>query len=169
MWYSIAVHGHNGSGEWFPKDKARFDIEREPWKDGEDIVVLAQRSIGPPGVASPPGWANKTANELIFRTKRPVKIRPHPGNVTQDNLLADIHNAHAVVGWSSTAMIKAITAGIPAFYGLPGWIGKEASKPGLSDIEDPYKGDREGMFKSLSWAMWNVEEIASGLPFKHLL
>lgn len=144
-----------------------------PWRaDGTEIVVLAQRGIGCPGVAEPRGWAHQTADILRVRTERPVRIRQHPGErgmATATPLEHDLRNAWACVTWGSGAALKALLMGVPVFHGLKRWIGAPAALPWTDDLERPFRGDRLPMFERLAWAIWSLEEIQSGEPFRHLL
>jgi hypothetical protein len=148
------------------------DVELKPWREkGDHILVLPQRGVGPPGVAMPQGWADRTRKILKRTTKRPIHVRPHPGR-NPCPLEPDLKNCWAAVTWGSGAGIKAICAGIPVFYEFPAWIGGSAARPYCKesiDIENPYTGNRDPMLLSLSWAQWTVHEIAEGTPFKLLL
>jgi hypothetical protein len=171
--YSLARTHHNGAGAWHVGEADRWSslgIETFPWrKTGDHILILPQRGIGPKGVAMPRDWVNETVASLMSRTKRPIKVRPHPGKHAAPPLDPDLTNAWCVVTWGSTAALKAIVAGIPVFYGLEKWIGAPAAKFGLNKLEDPFVGDRGPMLHRLGWAQWRVEEIATGEPFRCLL
>lgn len=170
--YAIAVGHHNGCGTWkigLEDRWAGFDIELRPWRRrGDNILVLPQRGIGPPGVAMPRDWPIWIKHRLEKRTGRPIVIRPHPGK-NQTPLEPDLENAWAVVTWGSGAAIKALAAGIPVFHELAGWIGQKASIRGIDDLESPFLGDRLPMFRDLAWAQWRLDEIARGEPFRWLM
>lgn len=59
-WYTIARDRHNTAGKFPIGGNERWDaldVELEPWrKGGDEIVILPQRGIGPPGVAMPMKW-----------------------------------------------------------------------------------------------------------------
>lgn len=174
IWYALARGFHNGAGGWPAGNEQRWGeigTEVAPWRQGGcEIVVLATRNIGPQGVAEPRGWSEATAARLQSRTSRPVRIRKHPGEKGRAvPLLGDLRNAWAVVTWGSGAALKAIVAGIPAFYGFEPWIGRGAALPVSEDLEQPFRGDRLPMLRSLAWAMWRVDEIEAGEPFRELL
>jgi hypothetical protein len=175
MRYAIALDGHNGSGAWPMGGPERWDalgIALQPWRtSGDHILLCPNRSFGRPDMIMPNLWAEKTAEELRRYTKRPVRIRPHPGNGPPKVPLADdLRNAHAVVVWSSSAGCEALVAGIPVFCCGPYWIARGAvSRGGLRTIDNPQLPDRLPAMHRLAWAQWHVEEIASGEPFQHLL
>ena len=170
--YALALGHHNGLGSWRVGEADRFKtlgVELKPWRaTGENILILAQRGIGEPGVAMPRDWAATVHRRLSRVTSRPIRLRAHPG-LLRTPLEPELENVHAVVTWASGAAIKAIAAGIPCFHELPGWIGAGAARLGIDKIEKPFLGDRTEMFHRLAWAQWSADEIASGEPFKWLL
>ena len=153
-------------------DDARWQdqgIDPQPWRrDGSDIVVMQQRSIGRAPVASPAQWAERTAAELKRHTKRTVRIRQHPGrNGAGKPLEDDLQNAWCVVTWASSAAIRAMILGVPCFHAYSRWIARDGAKPyGPQEIERPFYPDvgRLQMLRAISWAQWTDEEIAAGLP-----
>ncbi len=169
--FALALDKHNGAGRYLVRigSEQRFAIATEPWRrDGTDILILAQLGIGSPGVAMPGAWMQNIRNRLAGITKRPIRIRPHPGN-TDRPLEPDLENVWACVTWGSGAGIKALVAGVPVFHCMPAWIGGLAAHALADDIENPYRGDRSHFLINLSWAQWRASEIASGEAFRHLL
>jgi hypothetical protein len=170
--YSLCRNHHNGAGAWKVGDDSRWDrfgIELKPWrKEGRHVLILSSRGIGEPGVAQPRQWINEAYAQLQKATRRPIKVRNHPGDSNAD-ISPDLVDCHAVVTWASGAAIKAIAAGIPAFYGLKRWIGAPAACHDLGAIEKPFLGDRLPMFRRLAWAQWTADEIATGEPIRRLI
>ena len=173
--YQVAMRYHNGAGDWFvgTEDRwSRLGVKVKPWRaSGRRIVVCPQRIVGNDGVGMPKApelWAKETVAELKRYTDRPIEVRLHPGNVTPKPQ-PDWNDLHAVVVWGSTAGLKAIVNGVPAFYLMPRWIGAPAARFGLDRIEDPWIGDRGPMLHRLSWTQWTVDEIATGEPLARLL
>ncbi len=170
-WFALSLDHHAGAGRWPDGGPQRWDslgVELEPWKvGGTQTVVLAQRSIGEPGIASPWNWAESVAPRVHGR------IRQHPGaepaRVTLRDDLADVGQ---VVTWASGAALLALVFGVPVFYAFPRWIGASAARP-LSEFgtASPLRNDgaRLAMFRRLAWAQWTVEEVESGEAFDHLL
>ena len=174
----LRLNHHNGAGEWpieyDDRWRDQFGHLVKPWRDYPDnghILVLPQRGIGPPGVAMPRDWPLKIMKRLQSTlTDRQIRLRKHPGgNKTPKPLEADLEGAYACVTWGSGAAVKALIAGVPVFYEMPGWIGRDAARYGITNINDLYTGDRTHFFRRLSYAQWLPEEIASGVPFKRLL
>ncbi len=161
-WYAISRSQHNGAGAWRVGGPERWDslgVTLAPFRPtGTEAVILPQRGIGPPGVAMPQDWPGKTKARLRA-LGYPVRIRPHPGTGAAVPLEEDLANAAAVFTWGSGAALKALLWGIPTHADMPGWIGKQ----------DNTDAGRLAMFRRLAWAMWRLEEIASGAAFRHLL
>lgn len=173
-WYSIAQGHHNGAGRWWNGEDSRWDdwgVELQPWRtEGQEIVVLATRHIGPPHIAEPKGWAEGIARQLAHTTRRPVRVRAHPGeNRPLVPLGEDLANAWAVVTWGSGAALKALAMGVPVLYGFPQWIGAPAAQRVELIHQGRFLGDRLPMFRRLAWGMWNLEEIQRGEPFQCLV
>lgn len=173
-WYAVSRNYHNGAGSWPIGGSARwasFQVPLSPWKtDGKEIVILDGRGIGPKEYAQPKGWANRIQIELKQAGWKKVRIRVHPGEkIAAVPLQDDLSNAYAAIAWGSGAALKALTWGIPVFYGLPQWIGASAAKHVSAGLQERFLGDRLPMFERLAWAMWSADELSSGEPFKCLL
>lgn len=166
-WFAISIGHHAGAGEWRYLGPERWDswaVDLKPWKAGKEVVVLGQRGIGEPGVASPHGWAETVARKLGGR------VRPHPGkDAPQIALETDLTNARCVVTWASGAGLLSMALGTPVFHAFDRWIGREACRP-LSEFGEPLMDDekRLSMFRKMAWAMWTAEEVESGYPFEVL-
>lgn len=176
-WYALALHGHNGQGKW-PEGYGRWDAvapqlhaEVKPWRaDGGHVLVCPNRPFGRPGFIIPAYWAEKTAAALRKITKRPARIRPHPGNDKPAvPLERDLEGCWAVVVWASSAGVAALLAGIPVICMGPAWILKGAAGRSLEEVDNPPMPERLPHLERMAWAMWNVDEIASGEPFRRLL
>lgn len=169
--FALALQNHNGAGRWFVGDRPRVAFPERPWRaDGRHVLVLPQRGIGPIGVAMPAPWVRNVQKRLARITERKIVVRPHPGAGTPAIALEDhFRGAHCVVTWGSGAALKAIQAGIPAFYEMPRWIGQAAATRLADQIESCDTPDRELLWTRLSWAQWSLEEIGSGEAFDRLL
>ncbi len=171
---ALALDHHNGAGRIARADGSRahmLDIELQPWREGaNDILLLPQRGIGPPGVAMPRNWTQETLRKLPKLIKRFVRVRPHPGNnANVKPLESDLQGIGMVVIWGSGAGLKAVCAGIPVIHELEQWVGRDAARYGLKKIHEPYRGCRNAMLERVAWSQWTIEEIETGEPFKRLL
>ena len=173
--FALALSHHNGAGAWRIGPEGRwggYGIELQPWRqDGDHILVLPQRGIGEGGVAMPPGWTGAALASLASRTKRPVRLRRHPGKESVEPY-DDLRGAWAAVTWGSGAGIKALAAGVPVFHSLDAWIGaKAALRFESADLERPKMDDeaRRAIFERLAWAQWSLDEVQSGEAFAWLM
>lgn len=179
QYYALAEHGHTGSGRWRVGDTSRRDmlmqsqgLKFEPWrKDGDHILVCAQRGIGEPKMRSPYGWEETVQKTIRQTTKRKIKVRLHPGRHQVTTTLAeDLKGAWACVVWSSNSATTALLAGIPVFYAAPHIVQEGGALPlEGANLDDPAFGDREHSFWRMSWAQWNVKELEKGVPWRYLL
>jgi len=169
--YALCLGQHNGAGKWQVKGPSRwpvFGIDVKPWrKEGDYILLVLQRGIGVPPVAQPRDWRERIVNEIATKTDRPIRVRYPQERIHP--IWPEFENCHAVVQWASGSGIKAITSGVPVFYLMPEWIGRDAAVFGIDDLENPYLGERDTLFHKLSWAMWTASEIESGEAFQCLL
>jgi hypothetical protein len=178
---AMALWHHNGAGQWHVGEPGRWreqGIQVHPWRrDGDHVLVLPQRGIGPPGVAMPLGWPATARQKLKTMTERPIKIRSHPESRDVQQrptapLAADLGNAWCAVTWGSSAALKALCAGVPVFStGFSDWIGAPACWPLAYSMEQPRTDDdaRKQMLDRLAWAQFTLSEIATGEPFRRLM
>lgn len=169
-WYSLSLGRHAGAGAWPAGGPERWDslgIRLQPWRaGGAELVILAQRSIGEKGIASPKGW------EESMRRKLGARIRPHPGKFDPKvPLERDLQKARAVVTWASSSALQALIWGIPVYYGFRAWIGAPACRHVDEIAEGPRCDDRArlNMLERLAWAQAHIDEIRCGEAFCRLL
>lgn len=170
-WFAMALGHHCGAGLWVEGGFERWDslgVLMKPFRDdGTETLILGQRGIGEPDVASPRDWAEHA------QAKYGGRIRPHPGNnEPRIPLEKDLSNAKEVLTWHSAAALHALLLGVPVWYDFKHWIGAMAGRPLKLYGEAPCKRsdpDRVAMFRRLIWAQWRLSEIASGKAFSWLL
>jgi len=151
-----------------------LNIELKPWRSyGSQILVCPNRHIGSKLMRMPFDFAVTASQVLRKYTKRPILVRPHPGNwqasppkVPIKEALQDIW---AVVIWSSSAGVHALVEGIPVFYCAPHWILSGAADNNLAYIENPTPQERLSAFERLAWAQWTIDELRKGEAFECLL
>lgn len=162
-----------------------------PWRTlGDHILLCGQhdRSLQWQGMPNMSQWVVDTINEVRKYTDRKIVIRPHPrcpitavenqfkNVITQtptkragsyDDYDMRFDNAHAVVSWSSNPGICAVINGYPVFTG-PTSLAHAVANHSLSDIETPQMPERQQWLNDYAHTEWTVQEIAAGLPLKHL-
>lgn len=180
-WYSLAMQYPAAIGGTFPRsgpDRWRsWNVPILDWqRGGNEVVVFAQRGIGPPGLAQPTDWHRKAAEQLAGSLRKHrntrhfrVRIREHPGERFCLPLEADLQHACCTVSWSSSAALKGLLLGIPTSYGCAEWCGRFAGSPFAAGKLQVTEKEREPILEVLAWSTWNVGEISSGEPFVRLL
>lgn len=171
---ALALKGHNGSGHWPSGDGGRFaalDAPLQPWRSaGDHILVCPNRSFGRPDLIMPSDWPQQVCKRLHSHTRRPIRLRSHPGtHAPARPIEADLSNCWAVVIWSSSAGLHALRHGVPVIRLAPAFVGAGADSTDLETIESPAMPERLPMFERMAWAQWTLAEIATGTPLKHLL
>ncbi len=180
-WYSLALNAPAAGGGIVPEAlpgenrAATIGAETGEWhQSGREVIVLGQRGIGPPGIASPDRWA-ETALERVHRTSSlPARIRVHPGERPATPLEEDLKDAWCVVTWSSGAAIRALALGVPVFYQLHAWIARRGAKYWSGERDElsrPLRDDRaraEALDK-VGRSTWRTDEIETGEPFRRLV
>ena len=171
-WISMGLNHIAGPGYFRVGGPERWDslgITLRPLRAaGTELVILGQRGIGEPGIASPYQWAETMQQRIGGR------IRKHPGNEPPAVTLEDdLKDAYAVATWASNAALRALALGVPVWYGFDRWIGREASTPLALAGERkwrPRSDDRRlAMFRKIIWANWTLAEIGSGQAVHWLL
>lgn len=172
-YYALGLGYHNDDRRIVTGTTDRFSalgVTLKPWRNhGDYVLVLANRSFGIPGRMMPANWAEQVKKKLELQTKRPIRVRVHPGNnaPVQNPLAVDLKNAWAAVIWSSSAGIHALAEGVPVFCEGPNWIMKSAAAQG--SIDDAVMPSPRPAFERMAWAQWQIQEIETGEPFRHLL
>lgn len=167
-WFSLAIGHHAGAGKWpqgGPERWASWSVDLHDWKTEGETLILAQRGIGEPGIASPRGWAQEVQQRIGGR------IRKHPGIMqTEISLEDDLRSVGPVVTWHSGAAIQAMILGHPVWYGFPLWIMARAAQPTRLWGKKSWTNDEDRLraLENMAWAMWSSEEIRSGRAFEEL-
>ena len=109
----------------------------------------------------------------------PVRFRPHP--MVEDPLsygidpqimvpaewsLQDtLKNASLVTTWNSTTAVDALIAGVPVVAQDKGSIAYELAGQRLDEWRRPM---RDQWFSKLGYSQWNLAEMSTGAPWRHL-
>lgn len=169
---------HDGLGNAGPGRFRKFGIEAKPWrKDGRHILITTQSELfyqarlGTTRAA----WTSEVINELRRHTDRDVVICEKPPVKEMNNrqphspeFEAHLHDAWAMVTYSSSTAVKAILEGVPVFS----LAASMASPMGLDDlgrIEEPvYPDDREPWLWNLADNQWTKKEMFDGVCWRYL-
>jgi hypothetical protein len=193
--WKVGLNGINKDA-FFVKDKDAsrangLGLALRPWRSqGEHVLICGQhdRSLQWQNMPNASQWFSDTIAEVRKYTDRKIVIRPHPRcpivpvehqfkNVikqapakragTYDDYDIRFDNAHAVVSWTSNPGIRAVINGYPVFTG-PTSLAYLVANHNLADIESPQMFDRQQWLNDLAWTEFTIQEIAQGLPLKHL-
>jgi hypothetical protein len=170
-----------------------LNLRLKPWRtEGKYILICGQhdKSLQWQDMPRMSQWVMDTIDEIKKHTDRTIIFRPHPRctlphieheytnvkrqnpryiNGTYDDFDMGFDNIWATVSYSSNPGIHSILEGVPAFVS-PHSLAYDAANDidFLHDIENPIRPDRQQWLNDYAWTEFTVEEIASGLPLKHL-
>ncbi len=179
-----------------PPDRFReLNIELKPWKndiDGTHILILGQNTIGT-SVQNYDiiPWTQRLVEKIQRVSDRPIIYKCHPSQTTipklpdncriapaKEQLNKYLKDAHHTICYSTNGSVESLIAGIPvitcakiniAFSITDHTFDKYAY---IIPIENPFKISEYGkqrFFNDLAYSQWSIEEMAIGLPWKHLL
>lgn len=188
-WYALAGRHHNGAGDW-PRALGNARIAaygpqalppyRAPPVPGSRRVLrgllLPQRGIGPPGIASPIDWESRVRS-AVRRSGLTVELaaRQHPGanRATGDGLEAALSSVDFAIVWSSGAGVKSLVHGTPVVSTYADWIGAPAAtsldeflQTGMLRTDEKIRAET---LASVFAAMWRLDEIQSGEALQKVL
>ena len=178
--------------------KKDLGIDLKPWRlsGGKYILVCCQRDGGwSMDGLKVNVWLQHVIEQIRKFTKKEIRIRFHPGDKASSqwaslvrqwinsgqpkyqnieisgakNLIDEFALAHAVVGHNSSPTVASVIEGIPTLVTDP----ERAQINGVNQVkwEDldshtPY--DRELWIRRLAQIHWTLDEVKSGLAWKHL-
>ena len=196
--WKVGLNGINRSAYFGPDnnndDRYRLlGLSVKPWRtSGEFILIAGQhdKSLQWQGMPSMSKWLMNTIDAIRTYTNRPILFRPHPRcplpnienefkNVyrqqpvqlpnSYDDFDMSFDNVHATVSYSSNPGIHSVLNGVPAFVGTSSLaydVGNDIDF--MHDIENPCMPDRTQWLNDYAHTEYTVEEIALGIPLKHL-
>lgn len=187
-YHKVSVNGRHPTPYFQAKahDGSRaevFGLEAQPWRPvGRSILLcgMAPKGARAEGYA-PNEWERQAVATMRRFTDRPVYYRPKPNwpqwrsipgtlDAPADvDLLAQLAalNVHAVVSHHSNANVEALVAGYPSLT-VEG-IALAQSFTDLATVDHPcQRFDRQQWIHDATWCQWSVDEMAEGLPWKHL-
>lgn len=164
---------------------AWHNVSAKPWrKRGKHILLLCQRPHGWNMFGNnQDSWIDDIMSRIRKHSKRPVRIRMHPGDGTKEQQIAklrrrygnsveisraasivtDLEDCWAAVGYNSTPNVVAAIEGVPVYVDDPihSWARGTAFE-NLADIENPDMPDRSVWLEKIANIHWSNQEIISG-------
>lgn len=158
----------------------KFGLALREWRDGNHILLAGMGEKGALAEGMVPGdWERAAVAEIRKHSDRPIIYRPKPSWRSAKPIEGTIFSppaqevedvlagAHAVVTHHSNVAVDGLIGGIPAFC-LEG-VARPLALTDISRIETPRKdGDRLQWASDIAWCQWSVDEMAAGLPWRHL-
>lgn len=160
---------HGGHGEATPERFEKLGIPIKPWRSGDEILICPQSDVffNLNGTTQQK-WIDEVVTKLKKYTDRPIRV--HYKRTTLDTeqfFRGQLHNAWAVVVYSSMAGVHAALAGVPCFATNTESTAVNFGTNDLSLIESPVKPDnREQMAWVLADNQWTLDEIRSGMAWE---
>jgi hypothetical protein len=137
-------------------------------------------------------WLSKKIEEIRRYTKRPIVIRPHPGqydmrdfaayvgksgaknNITvvdpkNSKLVDDLKNAHSAVFFNSSASVAAVLEGVPVFVDDVSAVTWNVAHTDISLIETPKEFARDQWINDLAAAHWSDADGRAGRIYQRFL
>ena len=178
-------------------ERNKYDVNQK-WKDNGDHIELCMQKVGDASLRGLDifDWTRDTIKELRQHTDRKIIVRPHPLYRKKLNHKAleeecaelkdviwkgtnldtgeyepiqnDIANAWCTVTYTSGTGIDAVLSGTPNIACDSGSMVYEVSSKKLSEVENPYRGDRTAWMKKIAMCQWNTEEFENGECWKHI-
>jgi hypothetical protein len=148
------------------------------------------------------GFAMKTLNPIYWLqdkiikireiTRRPIVIRPHPGQYTMadfseffgkqaaknnirvvdpahSTLLTDLQGAHSAIFFNSSASVASVCEGIPIFVDDISCVSWNVANKNIADIENPKTFEREQWIYNLAAAHWSDDDARQGKIYQKFL
>ena len=183
------------TGRWLAVQQ-NLNINLRPWRtQGNHILLCLQRDGGwSMGGFEVMDWAMHTIMQLRRYTKRPIRIRAHPGDkrakkycdrlmklcigrrllnvelsTPDTSLEQDLKNCWAVVNHNSSPAVGAAIEGIPVFVTDPERSqAREIAETRLDKIETPFMPDRNAWAQRISQFHWGHHELRDGTAWAHM-
>jgi len=172
---------HNPDKQRWREISKRLNIHCEDWKQsGNHILLCLQRDNGWQGKGfDQQAWVQETIQKLRLHTDRPIRLRCHPGSISdtsafahqpgvsvsdckQVSIMEDLRNAHAGVFYNSSSSVACALAGVPVFVCERSAVTWNIANRDFSKIENPDQPDRQQWLWSLAEAHWSRKHSQRG-------
>ena len=178
-------------------ERNRYDPD-VAWQQSGDYILVCMQKVGDASLRGKDifQWTRETVREIRNHTHRKIIIRPHPlyrksslHNALKDEMLAiaDVHwqesdltkpafvsiedqvaKAWCTVTYSSGTGIDAVINGVPNIACDTGSMVYDVSSKKLSEVENPFRGDKKEWMNKIAHCQWSIEEFESGECWEHV-
>tara|TARA_R110000782_G_scaffold106435_1_gene194658 strand:+ start:1049 stop:1864 length:816 start_codon:yes stop_codon:yes gene_type:complete len=168
------------------------------WRSSGEHILLCMQKVGDASMrgADVFEWTEATVEKLREHTDRKIVIRPHPlyrkstlHKELQEKILsvADVHwqetdlrragfvpiqdqlnKAWCTVTYTSGSGIDAVLQGIPNIACDTGSMVYDVSSKEISEVENPFTGDKLEWTNKIAHCQWSIEEFESGECWEHV-
>ena len=168
------------------------------WKQDGEYILLCMQKVGDASLrgADVFAWTKDTVDQIRKHTNRKIVVRPHPlyRKAEQQNKLketvlrvSDVHwqeadlrepgfipiaeqlkKAWCTVTYSSGTGIDAVINGVPNVACDTGSMVYDVSTKDVSEIENPYRGQKKQWTNKIAHCQWSIEEFESGECWEHV-
>ncbi len=150
---------HDGSGNK-PSDRLKkLDIGFKNLKKNGEFIIISEPSPASVSFFKLNNWLDDTRKKIKKFTDRKIIVHSKSSNIPLSELLK---NAWAFVSNHSTAGIKSMIEGVPAYFTDP-TLSKISSIESIEKHEINYQ-----VFNNLAYSQWNIKEIESGEAWDNL-
>lgn len=164
------AYQHDGTGEAVPERFLAFRREVQPWRRSGGHVLVCPNSDVYMGLHGLDGqvWLREVVETLRAHTDREIRVRWKVESRIKA-IKDDLHDAWAVVVFSSASALDALIAGVPVFVLAPFAAGARMGLSDLTRIESPiYPDGREPFMWALAANQWTLQEIYTGQAWRAL-
>ena len=174
-----------------------YDPDKE-WKTDGDYILLCMQKVGDASLRGKDifAWTEQTVKDIRQSTGRQIIVRPHPlyrkktqhakckqtvcgypnvhwqeADVTQKGFVPiqeQLQNAWCTVTYSSGTGIDAVINGVPNIACDTGSMVYEVSSNNVSDVVDPFRGDKKSWTNKIAHCQWSIDEFESGECWEHV-
>jgi hypothetical protein len=153
--------------------------------NGDYILLCLQRDNGWQGKGfDQKAWVHQTIQTLIEHTNRPIRLRCHPGSISETkdylqyprvsvndckltSIEHDCKHAWAGVFYNSSSSVACALAGKPVFVAEPSAVTWNIANKNLSMIETPDRPERTQWLWSVADAHWSSRQSREGDIYRH--
>lgn len=160
-------------------------VTAKPWRTtGNHILLLCQRPHGWNMLGTEQEtWISTTIGKIRQYSKRPIRIRMHPGDGTKErqisklrqrygnsieisravNIREDLENCWISIGYNSTPNVVSAIEGVPVYIDDPqhSWA-RGIALERMQHIESPPTSDRTQWLEKIANIHWSNQEVRDG-------